>query len=236
MVRQRRRMKGHPFVSLAFCAFLAAGCGATTASVRDAANRSEAQSAMTASGSTQSTRPVPATTTPLASSTTRTCTRADMDAPPLTVMPVPGTVTSPMTLDSGNETLTPPDSQPTISAAQAWSKVAGSGFGPRQSGHAKILLADLSAKTPATIRNYSWPPTSDHPDTEATPIYTHTLVWVVLATDQPGVPSGGGSVAVVPGSGPSSTSTTIAEPLCFFKTAVTYVDADTGSLLSSETF
>jgi hypothetical protein len=86
------------------------------------------------------------------------------------------------------------------------------------------------------IQNYSWPPTSDHPDTEATPDYTHTLVWVVLGTDQAGVPSGGSSVAAGPDSGPSTTSTTVAEPLCFLKTTVTYVDADTGSLISSETF
>lgn len=235
-MRHTRRMKDQLFVSLAFCALLAAACGATTASARDAASKSETHSLMTTTSSTHTISAVPPTIPSPASATTRACTQADLEAPPMTVMPAVETLTSPMTLDSGNESLSPPDSQPKVKAAQAWSKVTASGFGPRQSGKARLLLADLDAKTPATIQNYSWPPTSDHPDTQATPDYTQVLVWVVLSTDQADVGSGGGSAAAGSDSGPSSTSTTVAEPLCFLETAVTYVDADTGSLISSETF
>jgi hypothetical protein len=151
-MRHTRRMKGQLVVSLALSAFVTAACGATTASVHDAANTSEAHSVTTTS-ITQSSGSVSPTTGPPASTTTRACTQADMDTPPITVMPAPETLTSAMTLDSGNETLSPPDSQPKVTAEQAWSKVTASGFGPRQSGKARILLADLYAKTPATIQN-----------------------------------------------------------------------------------
>jgi hypothetical protein len=196
---------------------LAAGCGTARSSVREAAAGSTTAPSLAVSSTT---------------STTQVCTQSDMDAPPISTMPTPETVNATMTLDSGNETLTPPDTPPAVTAEEAWKKLVSNGFGPRASGSVRILLADLAAKTPATIQNYVWPPTSDHPDTQSTPIYTHTLVWVIVATDQAGEPSGGGTVAAPPG----SSTTTVPRPLCYLSTAVSYVDAQSGKLLVSETF
>jgi hypothetical protein len=212
-------MKGQLLVPLAFCAVVTAGCGATTGSVRSAASMAETQSVASTTSSTPSTI-----------SATRPCTEADLNAPPIKVMPAPKTVKSLMILDDGNETLSPPYKSPSVAAAQGWAKVVGSGFGPRASGPASLLLAELSAKTPATIQNYTWPPTSDHPDTLSTPTYTRTLVWAVIATDQAEVGLGGASPAA---SGPAATVT---RPPCSLGTAITYVDADTGAFLVAENF
>lgn len=214
-------MNGRPFLPLALCASVAVGCGPTSSSVGGATSLTDTHPvrSMTRVRSTTST-PLP-------------CTRADLDAPAVKVMPTPEIVRSPLPLDDGNETLSPTDTAPRLNAAQAWGVVVGSGFGPRAGGTVRLLLADLSAKTPAEIQNFVWPPTSDHPDTQSKPVYTHSLVWAVIATDQAEVGSGGPSVRA---SGSVSTATTVPKPLCLLETAVSYVDADTGALLFAENF
>lgn len=220
-MRQIGRMKGYLLLIAGLCVVIMTGCGTMHATVRSSAS-------ILGSPSAQARAPM-TTTKPTATANTSQCTPADLNAPPITKMPTPETVASPITFDQGNETLSPPDTQPKLTAAQAWAAVAGSGFGPKKSGTAHLLLADLSAETPATIQNYAWPPGSDHPDTQATPLYAHTLVWAIVATDQ-------AEVATGPAVGPLGTETTVQRPPCFLETAVSYVDAATGSLLVSENF
>jgi hypothetical protein len=163
------------------------------------------------------------------------CTAADLDAPPMRTMPDPTIVGQSLVLQPRPDLqeLSPPDSQASITAAQAWTTLMINGDEPLATGAVQLLLGDLYAYTPASIQNYVWPPTSSNPDTDIKPDYTHTLVWALYSQDQPARPGGGGGG----GGGPPLSGTTVATvggPPCFFYTAISIVDATTGKLLFSE--
>lgn len=170
------------------------------------------------------------------------CTSADLNAAPVKTMPSPETVTQTMVIQPAPnlQRLSPPDATPNITSAQAWATLTNNGLDrPTATGKVQLLLGDLYSQTPATIQNYTWPPTSSNPDTNARPIYTHTLVWALYSQHQAVVGTGGGSLAGPPtrqGGEPTPTATTIPGPACFFESTVSYIDATTGKALFSETF
>jgi hypothetical protein len=163
------------------------------------------------------------------------CTDSDLQARQIKTMPTPAVVTRTLVLQPkpNLEQLSPPDTAAKITASQAWAAMISNGVElPVATGPVQILLGDLYSQTPATIQNYTWPPTSNNPDTNTQPIYTHTLVWAIYSQHQPEVTSGGPYIAPSPG----MTTTTVPHPPCFFESAVTYIDATTGQGLSSENF
>lgn len=170
------------------------------------------------------------------------CTSADLNAAPLKTMPQPETVSRTMDIQPAPnlQRLSPPDATPKITAAQAWATLTNNGpVRPTAIGKVQLLLGDLYSQNPATIQNYTWPPTSSNPDTNAQPIYTHTLVWAVYSQHQAVVGSGGGSLARPPaqqGGAPTTTATTTPRPICSFESTASYIDATTGHALFSETF
>lgn len=170
------------------------------------------------------------------------CTSADLNAAPVKAMPSPETVTHTMVLQPAPnlQRLSPPDATPKFTAAQAWATLTNNGLDrPTATGRVQLLLGDLYSQTPATIQNYSWPPTSSNPDTNAQPVYTHTLVWALYSQHQAVVGTGGGALAGPPirqGGSSTTTATTTPRPACFFESTVSYIDAATGKALFSETF
>lgn len=153
-------------------------------------------------------------------------------------MPSPETITHTIVLQPAPDLqrLSPPDTTPNFTAAQAWATLTNNGLDkPAATGKVQLLLGDLYSQTPATIQNYSWPPTSSNPDTNALPVYTHTLVWALYSQHQPVVGTGGGTLAGPP-TEPGHSSTTAPQPACFFESTVSYIDATTGKALFSETF
>lgn len=149
---------------------------------------------------------VPASTLPV--TVADTCTRSDMAKPRVTDMPIPEAVASTLVVRPapGLEQLSPPLSQPKVSAAAAWSSALRFGFGGTSpSGSAHIYLGELYEATPAVV----WPDRTLHP------LYDHTLVWAVLGVHQPEPAAGEG---------------------CMFESTMFYVDAATGRSLVGEVF
>jgi hypothetical protein len=157
-----------------------------------------------------------ASTSTLAFAASDGCTRADLARPHRLDMPIPEAVAKTLLVRPAPdvEQLSPPQNDPQVSAAEAWSAALRDGFGdPSSSGSAQILLGQLYAATPAIVQ----------PDHTSRPVYTHTLVWAVFSSHQP--------EPVARGSSPS-----VGGPPCYFESTMLYIDAATGHALVGEVF
>jgi hypothetical protein len=142
------------------------------------------------------------------------CTRADLDSPPITAMPIPEMVAAPVVVRPAPETeqLSPPSGTPRVSAGRAWSKMLSNGFARvTAAGSVRLVLADL----------YSADPVVAPPHGRPRPLFDHVLVWAIYGVHQPEVP------AQPPGAG---------DPPCYFESTVFYVDATSGRSLAAEVF
>ncbi|HET9077112.1 MAG TPA: hypothetical protein VFN68_09275 [Acidimicrobiales bacterium] len=150
---------------------------------------------------------------PVPGSATDGCSAGDLAKPALISMPSPQVVTSPVTIRPAPdvERLSPPDTQPVVTARRAWSLMrTHKDLVPSSAGSTQVLLGDLYAATPAVVE----------PGRPARPVFTHTLVWAIYGRHQPEAPAAGTSDS----------------PPCYFESTVFYVDATTGRPLVAEVF
>lgn len=146
------------------------------------------------------------------------CSAADLPDPGPATMPTPTRLATTQVYETGGVRLDPPAPSDVAQATpeQAW---ANADFEKRKDVQYQVVLARMSAQTPAKIG----------PNNQAIPLYQGTLVWMVPAHHIPVAPSFGGA-PLAPG------QTTVPRPPCGWLDGLAPTDAASGQRLWQSTF